>query len=257
MGLEKSEAILLRSVAWSETSLVVTLFTRSHGKVSAVAKGARRLKSPFENALDLLAKSQIVFIEKLNDTLDILTEAKLVRRFKGGEHSLLSLYAAYYLAELTHVLTENHQPMEDHFDVLDASLVKLDEMEDPAKVVLRFEMEFLRVLGHLPTFELCAGCGNFVESGRNRSYLFGIDAGGVLCDSCLAGQRYVLRLREETITFLRMVASDGDGLVDSVSSYRDLSATTRGEVRFAMEKFITHLADRRLRLMDFLEELKR
>jgi DNA repair protein RecO (recombination protein O) len=237
--------------------LVVTLFTRTHGKVSAVAKGARRLKSPFENALDLLAKSQIVFIEKVNDTLDILTEAKLVRRFKGGERSLLSLYSGYYLAELTHVLTENHQPMEKHFEILDSSLVKLDEMVDPAKVVLRFEMEFLRELGHLPTFELCAGCGNSVESGRNRSYLFGIDAGGVLCDSCLAGQHHVLRLREETVRFLRLVVANRETLSDGGSALRDLSPTTRGEVRFAMEKFITHLADRRLRLMDFLEELKR
>ncbi|MCU0715502.1 MAG: DNA repair protein RecO [Pirellula sp.] len=257
MGLEKSEAILLRSVAWSETSLVVTLFTRTHGKVSAVAKGARRLKSPFENALDLLARSQIVFIEKANDTLDILTEAKLVRRFKGGQRSLLTLYSGYYLAELTHVLTENHQPMESHFGVLDEALVKLDEMEDPAKVVLGFEMEFLRSLGHLPTFELCAGCGNSVESGRNRSYLFGIDAGGVLCDSCLAGQHHVLRLREETISFLRLVAADRGSWMERAGSYGDLSPTTRGEVRFAMERFITHLADRRLRLMDFLEELKR
>ena len=59
MSLEKSEAIVLRVVPWSETSMVVTLFTRDFGKLSAIARGARRLKSPFESALDLLAKSQV------------------------------------------------------------------------------------------------------------------------------------------------------------------------------------------------------
>lgn len=252
MSTEKSEAILIRSVAWSETSLVVTLYTRTHGKVSAVAKGARRLKSPFETALDLLAKSHVVFIEKSSDTLDILTEAKLIRRFRSGQKDLLSLYSGYYLAEIIHLLTQNHQPDEKLFDALDGALVKLDEMERPAKVVLKAELEFLTRLGHLPSFELCAGCGNAVESGRNGSYLFGVEAGGVLCEGCLVGQQHILRVREDTIGFLRQVSNmpwpDWDW---------EIPPATRGEVRFVMEKFICFLADRRLRLIDFTEELKR
>ncbi len=73
-----------------------------------MAKGARRLKSPFETALDLLAKSYVVFIAKSNDTLDLLTEAKLVRRFRSGQKALTQLYCGYYLAELAYVFTENH-----------------------------------------------------------------------------------------------------------------------------------------------------
>ena len=152
MSTEKTDAIVIRSVAWSETSLIVTLFTRTHGKVSAVAKGARRLKSPFETSLDILAKSYVVFIPKSNDTLDLLTEAKLIRRFRSSQRSLLALYCGYYLGELVFTFTENHLAIESLFDALDRSLVKLDEMEDPAKTVLAFELEFLRVLGHLPSF---------------------------------------------------------------------------------------------------------
>ncbi|MFN7890048.1 MAG: DNA repair protein RecO [Pirellula sp.] len=252
MSTEKTEAIVIRSVAWSETSLIVTLFTRTHGKVSAVAKGARRLKSPFETSLDLLAKSYVVFIPKSNDTLDLLTEAKLIRRFRSGQHSLLALYCGYYLGELVFTFTENHLPMETLFEALDRSLVKLDEMEDPAKIVLAFELEFLRVLGHLPSFELCAGCGNSVESGRNRSFLFGVDAGGVLCEHCLAGQHHVLRLEEETIHYFREATTARQA--DQVPI---VPFAARGEVRLVMERFIAHLSDRRLRLMDFLEELKR
>lgn len=252
MSTEKSEAILIRSVAWSETSLVVTLYTRTHGKVSAVAKGARRLKSPFETALDLLAKSHVVFIEKSSDSLDILTEAKLIRSFRSGRRNLLALYSGYYLAEVVNLLTQNHQPDALLFDALDDALEHLDADERPAKVVLKTELEFLSRLGHLPSFELCVGCGNPVESGRNGSYLFGIEAGGVLCDNCLVGQNHILRVREETIGFLRQASKrqwpDWDW---------EIPKETRGEVRFVMEKFITFLADRRLRLMDFTEELKR
>jgi DNA repair protein RecO (recombination protein O) len=251
MSTEKSEAIVIRSVPWSETSCIITLLTRAHGKVSAVAKGARRLKSPFETSLDLLAKSFVVFIMKSSDSLDTLTEAKLMRRFRSGQQSLSSLYCGYYMAELVFVMTENHSPIPEVFDALDQGLVKLDEMRDPAKTVLRFELDFLTQLGHLPSFELCAGCGDSVESDRGGKYMFGIEAGGVLCPNCLAGQRQILRIRSETIDCIRQAIVERQ----SEDSWK-IPTKAREELRIVMERFLCSLSDRRFRLLDFLEPLK-
>ena len=88
MASEKSLAIVLRVRDFSETSCVVTLFTRSLGKITALAKGARRPKSPFESALDLMAVCRIVFLHKSSDVLDLLTEAKLERRFRAASRDL-------------------------------------------------------------------------------------------------------------------------------------------------------------------------
>lgn len=77
MPAEKTLAIVLRVVEFSETSCIATLFTRDFGKIGALAKGARRPKSPFDSALDLLAVCRIVFIDKSADVLDLLTEARL------------------------------------------------------------------------------------------------------------------------------------------------------------------------------------
>ena len=106
MASEKTDAIVLRVVNWSETSCIVTLLTRDFGLISGLAKGARRLKSPFESALYLLALCRIVFIPKAGDVLDLLTEAKLVRRFRPHERDLICLYSGYYVAELLLGLTE-------------------------------------------------------------------------------------------------------------------------------------------------------
>jgi DNA repair protein RecO (recombination protein O) len=254
MTAEKTEAIVIRTVPWSETSSIVTLFTREFGKVTAVAKGARRLKSPFETSLDLLAKSYVVFIPKSNETLDILTEAKLLRRFRSGQRSLFPLYCGYYLAELANVFTEIHVPLPVVFETLDESLVKLDEMRDPAKTVLGFELKFLSQLGHLPTFELCAGCGHFVESDPGGTYLFGVEAGGVLCSQCLTGQRGVLRIRSETVDCFRQAMEDSESKNEEKW---DIPIVSKEEVRIVMERFLCSLVDRRLRLMDFLDDLRR
>lgn len=253
MSLEKSEAIVLRVVPWSETSMVVTLFTRDFGKISAIAKGARRLRSPFESSLDLLAKSNVVFIQKSSDALDLLTESKLVRRFRSGQIALLPLYCGYYVAEILLGLTEDSQKARELYEVSDQTLLDLDAGSSPPEVVLRFEMQVLKLLGHLPTFHLCASCGNPVQSERNGSgALLGIAAGGILCPDCVPGQQHVIGIRLPTLHFLMAYASEewsGDPMT--------IQAEFRGEVRFVMERFISNLADRRLRLTEFLEELKR
>src|SRR4051794_32423746 len=100
MSTEKAQALVLRTTDWSETSRIATLWTRELGKVRAVAKGGRRLRSSFESALDLLTLCSIVLLRKSSGGLDLLTEAQVVRRFPRLRSDLGALYAAYYVAEL-------------------------------------------------------------------------------------------------------------------------------------------------------------
>ena len=75
MPLERAEGLILRLHDFSESSRVVTLYTREFGKMRALAKGGKRLRSPFESALDLLAHARIVLVRKSGGALHLLTEA--------------------------------------------------------------------------------------------------------------------------------------------------------------------------------------
>ena len=99
MAPEKATALVLRTTDWSETSRIATLWTRELGKVRALAKGGRRLRSSFENALDLLTLCSIVLLRKSSGGLDLLTEAQVIQRFPGLTLHLPALYGAYYVAE--------------------------------------------------------------------------------------------------------------------------------------------------------------
>src|SRR6185436_11248067 len=167
MASEKSRAIVLKLVEFSETSCVVTLFTEDFGKIGALAKGARRPKGPFEGAIDLLALIRIVFLRKSSDALDLLTEAKLERRFRSAERDLSRLYAGYYLAELLSELTDAGDPHPELFAAADEALAALDGGGPVAETVLRFEITALRLVGHAPSLAECVGCGEPVTaSGR-------------------------------------------------------------------------------------------
>src|ERR1700732_916679 len=99
MSTEKATALVLRTTDWSETSKIATLWTREFGKVRILAKGGRRLQSNFDVALDLVTVCTIVLLRKTSGSLDLLTEAQVVKRFPLLSTDLQALYAGYYLAE--------------------------------------------------------------------------------------------------------------------------------------------------------------
>jgi DNA repair protein RecO (recombination protein O) len=108
--MEKAQAIVLRTTDWSESSRIATLWTRELGKVRALAKGGRRLKSSFDTALDLLTVCGIVLIRKSSGSLDLLTEAQVIQRFGRLRNDLGALYAGYYVAELLADWTQELDP---------------------------------------------------------------------------------------------------------------------------------------------------
>src|SRR6516162_1637491 len=135
MSTEKATALVLRTTDWSETSCIATLWTREFGKVRVLAKGGRRLKSNFENALDLLTVCSIVFLRKSSGSLDLLTEAQVVERFPRLRTDLAALYAAYYVAELLADWTQDYDPHPLLFDEALDTLRTLGSIEGRAETV--------------------------------------------------------------------------------------------------------------------------
>jgi DNA repair protein RecO (recombination protein O) len=242
----RTQALVIRGVDVFETSRVLTLFSRDLGKVSALAKGARRLKSPFNSGLDLLSVCDIVLLHKASDALDLLTEAVLIERFDSLRHDLAALYAGYYVAELLNDLTDHHDP---HPRLFDAASVTLRHLGDPAwrsRRLARFELACLRELGHMPALEECVHCGRPVEATGN-SVAFGLATGGVLCAACRPGQPHVATLSGRTLGALRALASPG-------SSWRGVDATAAafGPVRATLGAVVSHLLGRRPRMLPYV-----
>lgn len=246
MSSEKTLAIVLRVVDFSETSCVVTMFTRDFGKIGGLAKGARRPKSPFEAALDLLAVCRIVFIHKSSDALDLLTEAKLERRFRSASSDLSRLYAGYYLAELLNDLTDLADPHPELFEAADQTLLAVDSGEELAPTILKFELTALRTLGHLPSLRECVGCGKEIETvGR---VAFGQLAGGVLCKDCRIGKRQVASVTASVIETLRTFSNEDEQEHMSAK----LDPAVRGELRGVLNHYLNNLLGHRPKMQAYL-----
>ena len=247
MSIEKTDAIVIRQADFSESSRVVTFFSRDWGRISTVAKGAKRLKGPFDAALDLLAVCRIVFLRKSSSSLDILTEAQLVSRFRPNERSLASLYGWYYVAELLAGLTEEYDPHPLLYEEAVKTLDILAHQGDPLLSVLRFELVILREIGQLPAFDYCVGCGApLTQSGP---FAYWVSQGGLICPSCQKEGLDKHRIQAGTVSLLKHLSSESDPLSERLA----VSASQMQEMRHVATAAVSHVLGRRPKMLRYLQ----
>ena len=246
MSTERALALVVRGTDWSETSRIATLWTREFGKVRALAKGGRRLRSSFEVAFDLLTVSHIVFIKKHSGGLDLLTEAQVAERFPHLRTDLSALYVGYYVAEL---LSDGTQDYDPHPALFDAALETLRNLatpdDDRPGRVSAFELVWLRELGYSPRLDACAGCGRSVPDPPPVRLGYSPAAGGVLCTACRPTARDHRSLSAPAWAALRAMASGDPHLPSEV----------RHEVRQALGQTVSYVLGRRPRLLGYVDEV--
>ena len=143
--MEQTEAILIRKQAWSDTSLITTWLTSGHGKVTAMARAARRPASPFAGRLDLFHKAEIAFATTKRGTLHTLREVRLLEIFSSS--SAANLFLCGYFAELTDLVTQPGEPFPEIYDLFARATTHLGHSPASMRALEFFESELCRLLG--------------------------------------------------------------------------------------------------------------
>ena len=177
---ERSEAVVLRGVDYSETSRIVTFLTPDRGKLACMARGVRRKNSVMAPVIDVLNRVEIVYVWKDGRGIQALTEASLLDGFRGVKEVLeKSLYAAFP-AELALKIAHENEPSENLYRVLVQGLTLLAAWEDSARVHACWQVvQMLSVSGFEPSIEVCCQCGQPV--GARAGFAF---SGGMTCSGC-------------------------------------------------------------------------
>lgn len=194
----RTEAIVLRSIDYGETSEIVTLFTREKGKLAVMAKGARRSGSRFGSTLQPTSYTQVVFYHKSGRSIQTLSESSHVRSFHGIMSSLERLSYGLRIVELVYALMQEHEQNPFVFNLLLESLEQLSRTSGYAENLFHsFQLRFASVLGFAPNVQREA----LDALPRDGGYL-SLETGAVLPPSAVDGSA----VRRASRTALRAFA---------------------------------------------------
>ena len=182
-GLIKVEAIVLRSIRYGEADRVLHLYTRERGRVGAVAKGVRRVRSRFGGRLEPLFRVDLVMHEGRGE-LCTVTSASTVNAHATLRDRRDSLQRATQACDAVLRLFDSQEPNPAAYNLLCHELMLLDTEPSAANraQALAFRLKLLLAAGFLPELAACASCGEREDLGA-----FSASAGGVVCAGCEAG----------------------------------------------------------------------
>jgi DNA repair protein RecO (recombination protein O) len=147
---ESATGLILRTRPLTETSLIVNWLTPELGRISTVAKGARRPKSPFAGKLDLFYAADFSFQRSRRSELHMLREVKLRETHPALRQELGYLQQAAYCAKLIEQATETETPLPAVYDLLRGLLAHLPKQIPQPQTLFAFEIKLLHELGLTP-----------------------------------------------------------------------------------------------------------
>jgi DNA repair protein RecO (recombination protein O) len=241
------EAIVLRHQDWGEADRLLVLFTRQAGKLRAVAKGVRKLRSRKAGHLEPFTRVSLQ-LAKGRD-MPIVTQAEALDLYMPLREDL-DLYAyGSYAVELLDRFTYEEGENSAMFRLLRDTLERLARGEDVAFSLRYYEIRILDLLGYRPQLFHCAACQEEIKA---EDQYFSCELGGVLCPQCGKKTQGVMPVSLNALKYLRHLQR---------SSYLEatranISPAVNAEMESLLQAYITYLLERKLNTPGFLRNIR-
>jgi len=160
----RAEGIVLRKQPVTESSLVVTWFTREAGKLKTMAKGARRLKGPWVGKIDLFYHDELLYLPSRRGDLHLLTDCFVVEAHRRLRESVAGVAAAAYACELVEAITEVEDAQSVMFEELAGVLSAVEGGGATAGLMIWFEMRLMTLAGWRPQWRKPSGLERALQS---------------------------------------------------------------------------------------------
>ena len=237
--------MVLRKLDYGEADRIFTLLTREHGKVGAIAKGARRPESRLGPSLELYSHVDLL-LAKGRGELDVVAQVQRVPGYRI-EGDVERMAHAALVAELAERVCEDRHPVEGVYELTVRSLFELARETDPRRASAWFLVTALDLLGYAPQLMTCASCERVLPA---RPAPFSPEAGGFLCETCAPPSFDVVPLA--AIKVIRLMAA-GD-----LETYRrlKLDEALMRSIDGVLQSQLEHHLDRRLKSLAFLNSMR-
>jgi DNA repair protein RecO (recombination protein O) len=244
-----TDAIVLSRFDYGEADRIMTLFTPTHGKLKAIAKGVRKPTSRLGGALEPLAELRVALAR--GRTFDVVTQVEVSHAWLRLRDSLESTATAWYLAELADRSIEERHETEGLYALLRRAYELLDAGMASHRVARWYEMHLADEMGVRPEVDRCVECDRMLDA--DEQFRWVPPLGGVLCSRCPGPPADRAGMSVDAVKLLKAYQRMD---VEALAGLR-LPAAVEREVEAAMRDFLRVALERDARSLEFLDEVRR
>lgn len=188
----KTDAIVLKSMNYRDTSKIVTFYTRNYGKLKGIAKGARQMRSKFGASLEPLSQVSLVFYRKEQRELHLISQCDSVKTYRNIPTDLDRMSVALSVLELVNQLAHDEEANEKLFALIVDTLNAVElSQKNHINLFFAFELRSSAILGFSPDFGHCLSCGRSIHDAESDgSVILHLARGSALCSDCSAAEKH-------------------------------------------------------------------
>ena len=246
-GKHHQRAVILGRINYGEADLIVSFLTQDMGKISGLAKYARKSRKRFGNVVSPGALVDLAFTVKPGRELVNLESGELVRGFENLAQDVTLLARASLALEIAEAFCPAHDPVPDVYQLLNWSLDRLDRLARPEETLFLFLLKSLQLAGFGPNVSFCPVCGKEVEPGRSGTLK--CEPGGLVCRDCSPGG---FAVSPGTVRIMALVQSMGPDKIDRIR----VGERTVKEAGPFLLTFVRSVLGRELKSARFLEQME-
>jgi len=254
MPVFSTPAILLRRLDYGDFDLILTFLSLERGKISLIAKYAKKSAKRFAGILELFSLMEVVASTGKGRGLPVLQEAALKSPFSTIRDDIRKTAYASYWCELLNKWVEENQKQAPLYYLLKHVLSQLDSgAPAAAEISIFFQMRLLYISGHGPSLRQCGRCRKNLETIESNPVVFDIAKGAILCDGCASGAGGRIRLSKGTIKQLLWVES---GDLKRASRVRFGAQAIKEGLEF-LEAFVPYIMGMQPQSLKFLRQIRK
>ena len=242
MSYLKTKGIVIREVNTGEADKILTVFSRNRGRISVLARGARRPRSKNSAGSQLLSYCDYVLFSGRD--MYTMNSSEVLEPFYEIRNDMVRLTYAAHLTDIVNDIIQEEQPASRLLQLLLNSLHMLAKTDKPPELIARiFELRSLAIMGYAPYVGSCMVCGAAPQEG----YSFSFRKCGFVCgkDTCRETDRFAVELSPGAARAIQyIVQSKMEGLFSfglSPNVLEELGRITRRYIRERLEKDYTKL----------------
>ncbi len=240
----RAQGVVLRHVEVGEADRILTIYTLEYGKVQAIAKGIRKLRSRKAGHLEPFSRVELMLAK--GRSLEVISQAEAQCTYDNLRADLRLIAYGAYVIELLDRFTYEEGENRPLYNLLVDTLTRLDGGSPAQTAVHYYEVHLMDLLGFKPQLQLCAACGEKIQP---ENQYFSAKLGGVLCPRSFSADPSAWKVSLEALKYLRHLQRSPWSKIKKL----EIPSAVEQELSVLLERYLTFLLEYGLRTPGFLK----